>query len=96
MQCVGAAASAAEAAALIGGPFAYAAYRAARRRLGLPDTSAAAEAERERLAAAGEAPPAPARRSAASWRIRPWTSAHARTSAAEPALAPAAGGGMGG
>ncbi len=31
-------------AGLIGGPFAYAACRAARRRLGLPDTSAAAEA----------------------------------------------------
>src|SRR4051794_34336617 len=85
MQCVGAAGTALQAATLIGGPYAYRAYRGARRRLGLPDTSAAAEAERARRAAAGEPEPAPARRPAESWRIRPSTSAQASGSATEPA-----------
>jgi hypothetical protein len=46
MQCVGAAGTALQAATLFGGPVAYKYYRRARASLGLPDTSAAAEATR--------------------------------------------------
>jgi hypothetical protein len=48
MQCVGAAGTALQAATLFGGPVAYKYYRRARRSLGLPDNSAAAEAARLR------------------------------------------------
>jgi hypothetical protein len=46
MQCVGAAGTALQAATLFGGPLAYKYYRRTRKALGLPDTSAAAEAAR--------------------------------------------------
>ena len=60
MQCVGAVGTALQAATLVGGPIVYKHYRAIRARLGLPDTSVAAQQARAAEGAALTSRPATA------------------------------------